>query len=84
MAEFKIERKPITIDIYGTDYKCTKPTFKQVVDMQDKIEELDGKAKLNYIKDVIVSVGIPGEVVDDMQSESVLELLEIITGAKKN
>ena len=84
MADFKIERKKLSIDIYGTVYQIAKPKFKQIIEMQEKLDTLNTSEKFQYIKGNLVTSGIPAEIVDDLDGDSMIELLEIINGTKKN
>jgi len=84
MAEFKIENKKLSIEINGEKYAVNKPKFKQMIEMQEKIESLSSLEKFKYTKQVIIEAGIPELVIDDLDADSVIELLSIINGTKKN
>lgn len=84
MAQFKIERKKLTIDIYGVVYEISKPKFKEILETQEKTNGLDTFEKLIFIKQNLIKSGLPEEIVDDLDGDSVMELLEIISGTKKN
>lgn len=84
MADFKIENKTLNIEIFGTVYKVRKPKFKEIVEIEEKMESLTAKEKFFFVRENLIKYGIPAEVVDEMDSSSVLELLEIINGTKKN
>lgn len=84
MSQHKIENKKLKIDILGTVYDIRKPKFKEIVEMQEKIELLTAKDKLIFIGESLVNYGIPRDVVDELDGASVLELLEILNGTKKN
>lgn len=83
-AQFKIERRKLKIEIYGKVYDITKPKFKQMTELQDKLESLSAKEKFDAIKENLVASGLPEEVMNDMDADSVIELLEIVNGTKKN
>lgn len=84
MAEYKIERKKLSVEIYGTEYAISKPKFKQVIDMQEKLQALPAEEKFKYISKFLADTGIPEDVLGDMDADSVIELLEVINGSKKN
>ena len=84
MAQFKIENKRLSIEIFGKVYEVRKPKFKEVLEMEEKLETLDAKGKLLYIVESLELYGIPKEVSDELDSGSIIDLLEIINGSKKN
>lgn len=84
MADYKIENKKLSIDILGTVYDVKKPKFKQIIDMEEKIESMNVKEKLVFIRDRLISYGIPGEVLDELDGDAYLELLDIVHNSKKN
>lgn len=84
MSTFKIERKKLTIDIYGTVYEISKPKFKQILETQEKVEGLNPTEKFKYIRQSLIDCGIPEAVIDDLDGESMVELIEIVNGSKKN
>ena len=84
MAQFKIENKRLSIEILGKVYEVRKPKFKEVIEMEDKLEGLNAKAKFLYIMESLQKYGIPQEVLDELDSGAVIEILEIVSGTKKN
>lgn len=84
MAQFKIENKRLSIEIFGKVYEVRKPKFKEVLEMEEKLEALNSKGKFLFIMESLESYGIPKEVLDELDSGSVIELLEIVNGTKKN
>lgn len=84
MTKHKIERKKLAVEIYGVEYNLSKPKFKDIVEMQDKLETLSSAEKFNFIKKNLIESGIPEEVIDDMDGDNMIELLDIINGSKKN
>lgn len=84
MAEFKIENKKLSIEIFGVVYQVRKPKFKEIIEMEDRINALSSKEKFVFIKKNLVSYGVPEEVVDELDGTSISELLEYINGSKKN
>lgn len=84
MAQYKIENKTLSIEILGTVYDIKKPKFKQIIDMEEKLESLKTKEKLYFMQECLVSYGIPEAVLNELDSEAYLQLLEIVHGTKKN
>lgn len=84
MAQYKIENKTLSIEILGTVYNIKKPKFKDIIEMEEKIEGLNSKEKLKYVHSKLISYGIPEEVLNDLDGDSYIELMEIVNGTKKN
>lgn len=84
MSQFKIENKKLSIEILGTVYQVRKPKFKEIIEMEEKLESMSSKEKFMHIQESLVSYGVPQEVIDELDGSSVIELLEIINGSKKN
>jgi hypothetical protein len=84
MSHFKIENKTIAIEIFGKVYQVRKPKFKEVLEMEESMEKLDTKGKFINIMESLEKYGIPKEVLEDLDSSSVIEILEIVNGTKKN
>ena len=84
MSQFKIENKKLSIEIFGKVYEVRKPKYKEIIDMQDKMDQLSAKEKMFYIADCLKNYGIPQEVIDELDGSSVVEILEIVNGTKKN
>jgi len=84
MSQFKIENKKLSIEILGTVYQVSKPKFKEIIEMEEKLESMNAKEKFLYIQSSLFSYGVPKEVIEELDGSSVIELLEIINGSKKN
>lgn len=84
MAQFKIENKRLSIEIFGKVYEVRKPKFKEALEMQEKLDSLDAKGKLLFVMESLESYGIPKDVLDELDSGSIIDLLEIVNGTKKN
>lgn len=84
MSHFKIENKTIAIEIFGKVYQVRKPKFKEVLEMEESMEKLDTKGKFIHIMKALVNYGIPEDVLQELDSSAVIEILEIVNGSKKN
>jgi hypothetical protein len=84
MAQFKIENKKLSIDIFGVVYQVRKPKFKEVLEMEEKMEALNSKGKFLFIMESLTEYGIPKEILEELDSSAVIEILEIVNGSKKN
>jgi len=84
MAQFKIENKKLTIEILGVMCEVRKPKFKEIIELEESMAGASTKEKFVQIEKSLVNYGVPPELVSELDSEAMLELLEIINGAKKN
>lgn len=82
--EFSIEKSPkIKVRIYGQDYDLTKPTHKVATAMAKKLKDKDGANTYDVISDYLVGLGLPVKVIDEMESEHVLDLCDFLSPKKK-
>lgn len=84
MSQFKIENKKLSIEIFGVVYQVRKPKFKEVIEMEEKMEALSAKGKFMFIMECLENYGIPKQVLEELDSSAVIEILEIVNGTKKN
>ena len=75
MAQFKIENKKLSIEIFGVVYEIRKPKFKDIIDIEEKTDALTPKEKVHFIHEKLVSYGIPDEVLNELDSDAYIELL---------
>ena len=54
------------------------------MEIEEKLADMPAKEKFKFLYDSLVGYGIPSEVIDELDGTSVVELLEIINGTKKN
>lgn len=84
MLEIK-ELETLPVKIFGTEYALTKPTKKQVVEMQEALSTDEGKAKsLEILGSFLEKSGLPAEIIDGLQVQHLTMIIEAMTGAKKN
>lgn len=82
MLEIKQKTK-LTVKIYDQSYEMNKPTFSQVANMQLKIEEEGEKKALFIMRDFIHALGLPLEVIDELEVDQVISLIQYVSGDKK-
>jgi hypothetical protein len=80
----KIENKKLNIQIFDVAYSISKPKFKDIMEMEETIETMKPKQKLAYIKEKLISFGIPEAVLDELDGDAFVELMEVVNGSKKN
>lgn len=82
-----VKRREMELDLYGEVYKVKFPTGRQL-DEYLKVEReiLDGKSEISIYqntKSLMVKLGLPDEVIDDIEVEHLSELAQIFLGQKK-
>ena len=80
----KIENKKLEIEILGHVYNISKPKYKDMVEMQEKMESLNEKEKALFVSEKLVSYGIPQEVLNELDTDAYIELITLVNGSKKN
>jgi hypothetical protein len=82
--EFVVEKSPkIKVRIYGEDYDLTKPTHKVAKELAKKIKGIDESEAYDMISDYLVGLGLPGDVLENMEADHVLKLCDFLA-PKKN
>ena len=84
MADYKIENKKLSIEIFGKVYPVNKPKYREVLAFEDAIKDLSTKEKQAFIEQKLIKSGIPADVLDELDADAFLELIEVIHGTKKN
>jgi len=84
MAQFKIENKKLSIEIFGVVYQVRKPNYKELREMQESLNTLSDKERTDAMVSQLVSCGIPSEIIDQLDPDSLVELISIVNGTKKN
>lgn len=80
----KIENKKLKIQIFDVVYDINKPKFKDIMAMEETIAGMNNKEKLVYVKNKLISYGIPESVLDELDGDAFVELMEVVNGSKKN
>lgn len=81
---FEVQRTKETVKIYGTAYDIKQPTVKDAIEMSKKalIAEKNpdqSVVALEGLRDWVSSLGIPAQVIADMETKHFLSLVEYIT-----
>jgi len=84
MANFKIENKKLKVEIFDVVHEVRKPNYKELREMQERIQGLSDKERTAYMVSQIVACGIPEDVIDQLDSDSLIDLISIVNGTKKN
>lgn len=84
---FTLEKKSAEkVNIYGKEYSLTKPTVRQTEKLQEDIKNSkeDESASFKLMKKWVEDLGLPGEVIMDMELDHFVKLVEHLSGSKKN
>ncbi len=85
MEDFNIEKKDtLSVGLYGETYRLSRPTVKQQIKFEKSLAD-SGKdtEQLPLIIDYVKTLGMPEEVIDEMQADHFVKLLEYIGGKGK-
>lgn len=84
MEEFNIEKKEtLTVGLYGETYKLSRPTVKQQIKFERSLSKTDKDLELSLIIEYVKNLGMPQDVLDEMQADHFVKLLEYIGGKGK-
>lgn len=83
MFEIK-EKSKVKVSIYGQEYEISKPTYGQSQKLQESLKDQGNEKSMKIMKDFVTSLGLPEECIDGMELEHFLQLIEFISGVKKN
>jgi hypothetical protein len=84
---FVLEKKSVEkVNIYGKEYSLSKPTVRQTEKLQEeiKLSKDDQSASFGLMKKWVEGLGLPGEVIMDMELDHFVSLVEHLSGSKKN
>ncbi len=81
MFEIK-EKTKLKLSIYGSEYEISKPTYGQTSALQEKLKGEGDKESMSLMKNFVSSLGLPEEVINEMELDHFLALIEHISGKK--
>lgn len=83
--EFKLEaRAKTTIDIYGSQYEVSKPRVGQIDLLNEDLKKVSNDSdKIKVMIHFIASLGIPEDVVTNLEMDHFTELCEYLASSKK-
>lgn len=85
MEPIKLQRSVVKFDIYGTVYELRKAQWREVDELQDKVESCKDsiKEQMKLTGEYLVSLGLPKEVLDTLDAEHVNTIMEALAPKKK-
>lgn len=83
MFEIK-EKSKVKVNIYGHEYELTKPTYGQSQRLQNELKDAGSDKAMQVMKEFMIGLGLSEECIDGMELDHFLQLIEFISGVKKN
>lgn len=83
MFEIK-EKSKLKVNIYGQEFEISKPTYGQSSNLQVRLKDEGAEKSMQIMKEFVMALGLPENVIDGMELDHFLQLIEHISGVKKN
>ncbi len=83
MFEIK-EKSKVKVNIYGHEYELTKPTYGQSQRLQARLKDEGQEKSFDIMKEFIISLGLPEACIDNLELDHFFQLVDHISGVKKN
>lgn len=80
--EFK-KSEPIKATIYGKEYQLKKPSFSASRKLSRDLKNLGEEEALDVLNRFLIEMGLSQEILDEMESDHVLQLCEYLSPKKK-
>lgn len=81
--EFKVEKKSIRVVVGEKSYNVSVPSVSKQKEIQNKIKEAGETGSLDIMCEHLVSLGLPSDVVNELDADTFLDLYEFIHTPKK-
>lgn len=81
--EFKVEKKSIRVKIGDQAYEVKVPSVMQQKSLQAKLADGGQEKSIDIMTDHLIALGLPAEVINELDVDSFLELYEFIHMPKK-
>ena len=82
--EFKVESKKIKITIGDKSYDMKLPSVMKMQDMQAKLKDAESDKVIPLMADYLKDLGLPNDVVMELDYDTFLDLYSFVNGSKKN
>jgi hypothetical protein len=79
----KLEKTKIELDVYGTVYNLSRPSFKQALDLKEKNKDKSEEEANEIMLEFLESLGLPKNVTMDMEVDHVTQILDVLMPSKK-
>jgi hypothetical protein len=74
----------LKVKIYEKEYEIKKPTVRQVQCLQEALKDEDQSRSMKALCSFFVELGLPEDVVLDLELDALTKLGEYVNGSKKN
>jgi hypothetical protein len=84
--EFNSSQESILVKINGSEYNIRKPKMKDILFLNQKNAEMEGKSdyeKTVFLIEFLDSLGFPKDVSMDLEADIFLKIVEAITNLNK-
>lgn len=79
----KFERTQIELDVYGTVYKLSRPTFKRALEIGEECKEKSELEVQELMINLLEELGLPKEVTMGMEIDHVGQIFNYLMPSKK-
>lgn len=77
-------KKKLEIKYEGKDYSLRFPTYKESITYSKKLKENDSiEHQADALLDYLAGLGLPKEVSENLESEHIVQILDLINDSKK-
>ena len=82
----EITKKTKVIKINDVEYSLKQPTYKDSVEYDKSVAEAkdDTKKKIDCLFNYLEKLGLPKEISTDLEIENITEIMNYLSGVKKN
>ena len=77
----EIKKRVLALKFEGKEYSVSYPTVRQLRELTVKKE---GESDLDMTLRFLEELGLPKDVVEDMESENITEIINVLTSQKKS
>ena len=81
--EFKVEKKSIRVVVGDQKYEIKVQSVQKQKEIQKKLADAGESSSLEIMSEHLVNIGLPLEVVNDLDADTFLDLYEFIHMPKK-
>jgi hypothetical protein len=81
---FEAKEKKMSINLYGHSYSIRVPKIKDGDELRTKLENADAKDAMKIYSDFFLSIGIPQEAIDSLDSIDFNDLIMFLLYPKKS
>ena len=81
--QLKIQRRVLSLDVYGKEYELRMPSSKQRNDFMGKLDTTDMNLQYEMMCEYLALLGLPKEICYEIEDGDILDVLEVIHTKKK-